>query len=436
MNSSPRLTCIYDAFRFGLWAQHPIYRAGVGRVIVALARELAQREDIRLVLLSPAGLEDSIQSYLDRDDALHGAEFLRFEEHWSMSPLGSLARRVKPALVRYANKFLSQSTKTRLKKHLGRGMLAGYHEDRPAMRQVLADFCRQGPTCYFTAYYALPSWLDDVAGLCTCAFVHDIIPLRLPHMHLGDEEYPKRMAGFATRAGHIFTNSAFTKQDFLDYFPAVPASRVSVAHLGCDDRFRPRDAEAVLRVLAKYGIPEGARYIQTLSTLEARKGLEDAVHAFIRCLDENGMEDLYLVLSGQAGWQYEGILSAAGARMDRIIFSGFVDDDDVPCLLSGCLCFAYMSRYEGFGMPILEAMRCGAPVVAANTTSIPEVAGDAGLLLEAGDVQSLASTFARIYSDQDLRQRLSAASIEQARKFSWKSCADTIAEGMSALMDR
>lgn len=415
---SRRLTCIYDAFRFGLWQHNRLYQAGVGRFILSMARELARRPDLRLVLLSPAGLETGVEKFIHADADLHDVEFLRFEG------TAGLATRLKPLAVRCANTLLTPRLKTRLKAHLGGSLLAGYHAQRPAMRAGVEALCAQGPTCYFSPYYDLPAWLDGISGLKQAAYVHDIIPLRLPKMHLGDQGYELRMNGFAERADLILTNSHFTRSDFLDWFPAVGQERVVVAPEGCDAHFTPQQADSVLRARRKYGIPDGACYVQSLCTLEERKGVEDVVAAFARCRELGRADDLWLVLSGHKGWGYQRILDTARAHAERILFTGFVDDVDVPALLSGCLCFAYMSRYEGFGLPPLEAMRCGAPVVAANATSLPEVVGGGGLLLEVGNVDRLAAVFSELHANPAKCAALRESGLRQARKFTWTRCAD------------
>lgn len=422
--SGRALTCIYDAFRFGLWEHSPLYRAGVGRFVLAMARELVRREDVRLVLLSPAGLEQDVARFLLADEDLRRAEFLRFEG--TPGP----AARLKPLLVRCANTLLTPRLKTALKNRLGAGLMAGYQAQRPAMRAAVTALAAQGPACYFSPYYDLPVWLDGIPGLVQAAFVHDIIPLRLPELHLGDAVYLRRMTGFAERARLILCNSRFTRDDFLDRFPQVSAERTAVAPEGCDARFAPQAEAAILRVRRKYGIPDSARYIQTLSTLEARKGLEDVVAAFLRCREASGAEDLLLVLSGPKGWGCERILELARGHRQHILFTGFVDDADLPALLSGCLCFAYMSRYEGFGLPLLEAMSCGAPVLAARTTALPEVVGDGGMLLEAGDVEGLAAAFAALQAAPDRRQALREAGLRRAKAFSWRRCANIAVQEM------
>jgi len=424
-----RLTCVYDAFRFGLWEHSPLYRAGVGRFALALARELARRKDVRLVLLSPAGLERDVAAFLLADAALRGVEFLRFDTR------EGLAVRLKPLVVRLGNRLLPPRLKTALKNRLGGGMLAGYRKPRPAMRRAVAELAAQGPTCYLSPYYELPAWLDGIPGLLRAAYVHDLIPLRLPEQHLGDASYLAWMTGFAERADLLLCNSRFTRDDYLDWFPAVEKQRAVVAPEGCDARFRPCGEEAVRAVRRKYGIPEQVRYIQTLCTLEARKGLEDVIAAFARCVERGGADDLRLVLSGASGWGIEKIRDMARGLGERVVFTGFVEDADLPALLSGCLCFAYMSRYEGFGLPPLEAMSCGAPVIAARATALPEVVGEGGLLLDVGDVEGLADVFCSLAGDPARRAELREAGLRQARRFSWEHCADIVVAAMLRRLD-
>jgi glycosyltransferase involved in cell wall biosynthesis len=134
---------------------------------------------------------------------------------------------------------------------------------------------------------------------------------------------------------------------------------------------------------------------------------------------------LQLVLAGQKGWLYEEVFAEV-RRLDlekRVLLTGYVPDEDLPALLSGALAFVFPSLYEGFGLPVLEAMACGTPVICANTSSLPEVAGDAALLVDPLDISDIAAALARVATDSNVRHALAGAGLRRVQQFSWRRCA-------------
>jgi glycosyltransferase involved in cell wall biosynthesis len=217
----------------------------------------------------------------------------------------------------------------------------------------------------------------------------------------------------------------------------VDPARVFVTPLAADARlFHPASPEAQEAVRRRLGIPEGP-YLLTLNTLEPRKNLESVIRAFARVAREPAARDLSLVLVGGRGWKAEGIdaaLAEAGPVRQRIVLSGYVPDAELAPLYSGALAFVYMSLYEGFGLPPLEAMQCGVPVIASNTSSLPEVVGDAGILLDPTDLDALCQAMLRVHQDAALRAELASRSLARAGAFTWERCvAQTVAAYRAAL---
>jgi glycosyltransferase involved in cell wall biosynthesis len=208
----------------------------------------------------------------------------------------------------------------------------------------------------------------------------------------------------------------------------VEPERVSVLYPGVEARFQPvEDTDLLRRVRARYHLPE--HLILGLGTLQPRKNFDGLIQAYHRILgtrgSDPGISDLDLVIVGGKGWLHEETL-ALPERLglgDRVHFMGFVSDEDLPSLYSLAAVFAFPSWYEGFGLPVLEAMACGTPVVAADNSSLPEVVGEAGLMVSAGDTEALANVLVRLLTDDGLRRRLIVAGREQARRFTWLDAA-------------
>jgi glycosyltransferase involved in cell wall biosynthesis len=209
---------------------------------------------------------------------------------------------------------------------------------------------------------------------------------------------------------------------------AVAPARISIVHLGVDpDLKRVSDPAAIERVRQRYGISE--RYILYLGTLQPRKNLTRLIEAFAE-ISETAAWPCQLVLAGKRGWMHEPIVLRAQelALEKRVVFPGFVEDADLPALYSGADLFVMPSLYEGFCLPVLEAMACEVPVACSNLSSLPEVAGDAALSFDPRDVEGMAATIARGLGDAELRATLVARGRERVRQFTWERCAQKVLE--------
>jgi glycosyltransferase involved in cell wall biosynthesis len=262
--------------------------------------------------------------------------------------------------------------------------------------------------------------------------VHDLSFLRVPeHFVPSFRAYLETAVPRAVRrATLILADSKSTKHD-LGQLLHVPQERIQVLYPGVEPRFRPIQVEEALeRVRTRYKLPE--HFILGLSTLQPRKNFDGLVRAFSRLLADSGdgFKSLHLVIAGGTGWMSEGAVDLV-QRLglgSRVHFTGFVKDGDLPALYTLASVFAFPSWYEGFGLPILEAMACGTPVVAADNSSLPEVVGQAGLLVKAEDSDALAQSLYRLLADRELRARLIVAGQQQARQFAWESAARQLLE--------
>lgn len=266
--------------------------------------------------------------------------------------------------------------------------------------------------------------LPPVRRARTLLTVHDLSFIRHPQGAVGrlrrwlERVVPASLA----RADHILADSESTKRDLVDIFNVDPAN-VTVVGAGVEERFRPvTDPAALEAARRRYRLPTGEKIILGLGTLEPRKNFTGLIQAFSQ---SPVRESHHLAIAGGKGWLYEDIFTAAAESpaAGRIHLLGFVADDDLPALYSLADIFAYPSHYEGFGIPVIEAMACGTPVVCANNSSLPEVAGQAALQVAATDIPALAEALHRLAADEALRQAAINEGFHQARHFTWPAAA-------------
>lgn len=266
--------------------------------------------------------------------------------------------------------------------------------------------------------------LPPVRRAKTLLTVHDLSFIRHPQGAVDklrrwlERVVPASLA----RADHILADSESTQRDLADIFNVDPAN-VTVVGAGVEERFRPVTDPAVLEaVRRRYRLPAGEKIILGLGTLEPRKNFTGLIQAFSQ---SPVRESHHLAIAGGKGWLYEDIFAAAAESpaAGRIHLLGFVADDDLPALYSMADLFAYPSHYEGFGIPVIEAMACGTPVVCANNSCLPEVAGQAALQVTATDTPALAETLYRLAADETLRQAAISEGFRQAGRFTWPAAA-------------
>ncbi len=227
------------------------------------------------------------------------------------------------------------------------------------------------------------------------------------------------------RAAAVLTVSTFSKRDIVAHY-AVPPEKVVVAPLAADPLYRPLEDEGALAaVRARYGT--GERFILCVGDLQPRKNLGALIAAYTRLRQADALRHK-LVLVGKHAWLYDAIFAAARASgyAHDLVFTGYVPDEDLVALYNAAEVFVYPSLFEGFGLPPLEAMACGTPVIAANTASLPEVVGDGGVLVDPRDVEGLAAALARVVGDGALRTELAVRGRARAALFSWEATARTI----------
>ena len=254
--------------------------------------------------------------------------------------------------------------------------------------------------------------------------IHDISYEHLPETFTRRSRFQMKLTirHTAKRAEHIICPSEYSRRDIIDTYKIDPR-RVSMIPLAAPTMYKPvTDSGLIARVRQKYGLR--GDYILGVGSIQPRKNLVRLMEAY--GLLSKRMTDLPpLVLAGKKAWMSDETVGADAFRkvMDKIVFTGYVPDEDLPSLYSGAVCFVYPSFFEGFGLPLLEAMQCGTPVIAGDLTSIPEVVGDAGILVDPYSVEQIAAALEAVLSDSQLRADLRRKGLERASQFSWKRTA-------------
>lgn len=286
-----------------------------------------------------------------------------------------------------------------------------------------AALFREQPDVTFVPAHTLPLAFPG-PGVVT---VHDLGYLYFPAAH---PSRARRYLDWSTRysvrrAARVLVDSVATAQDVAAHYD-VPESRITLVYPGVDDALHPvTDPAALATVRARYGLPD--RYLLFLGTLQPRKNIARLVEGYARWRARSGRSDVALVLAGPQGWLFDPAWLRGAADVIR---PGYVRDEDVAALYSGALALLFPSLHEGFGFPVLEAMRCGTPVITSTTSSLPEVAGDAALLVNPRDSDAIATAIERVLSDSALRRRLIAAGYEQAAAFTWARAAETALDAL------
>jgi glycosyltransferase involved in cell wall biosynthesis len=226
------------------------------------------------------------------------------------------------------------------------------------------------------------------------------------------------------RARKIIAVSEATRRDVIRHYGIAPDKVVTIHH-GTHERFRPiDDADAIRTITKKYGIER--QYILCIGTLQRRKNIPRLLQAFARLKHTDHIPHQFVLVGQQhADLPEDEIFTAIHQLVlqQDVIWTGYVDQEDIPYVLNGADLFVLPSLYEGFGMPLLEAMACGVPVACSDVSSLPEVVGESGVRFDPENVESIASTISRILNDEALQKTLRTEGLQRARDFSWEICA-------------
>ncbi len=286
---------------------------------------------------------------------------------------------------------------------------------------------KQKPDVIFSPTHYIP-FLSPVKRVVT---IFDLSYLFFPELFKKKDlwQLTNWTATSIKKADHIITISQKTKKDIMTRYN-VNASRITVAYPGKDEEhyFPIKEKGEVLRLAEKFGITKP--YLIFVGTIQPRKNLAKLIEAFAK------IDNLQLVIvgkttgDGRQGWMFEEVLELPKTLgiEDRVIFTGFLKATEVNLLMNGAICFCLPSLYEGFGIPVVDAMATGLPVIVSNVSSLPEVVGRSGLLVDPKSVDQIEQAIRIISSDKKLRVKLAKRSLERAKKFSWEKMAREVIE--------
>ncbi len=277
--------------------------------------------------------------------------------------------------------------------------------------RLAAELWRDRPDLVWVPAHTLPIWFPGRAAVT----LHDLGYKLFPQAHpAGQRQYLDLSTRYSARRAALILADSQTTADDLGRFYGTPSSKIRVVYPGVD---APPVGDIRL-VRRRYDLPE--RYFLFIGTLQPRKNIAGIVQAFARWRADHADEQAALVLAGGKGWLYD---PAWTAGVDGVIMPGYVDEADKGALYAGALALVFPSLYEGFGFPVLEAMSCGTPVICSRTSSLPELAGDAALLVDPLNIDAIADAMGRVASDAALRETMRAKGYRQALKFTWTAAA-------------
>lgn len=413
-----KINVAYDISVLGLGHYYPRARTGVFRVVENLADMLATSNEIDLKFCANFSLESVNQC----------ASYLQDSSNFTHIPFAApiWQKNIQKKVTQLIND-IDEKNNIRLDSKLLRRVYYFICKKLDQYTKKLSNKQLADIEIFHSPFHPIPNYLQSYRKAKKLLTVYDLIPILYPHFFEFQEDHLIKKALHSLKPDNWVTCiSHATKNDLCNYLPTIDPERVIVTHLAASELFYPCDnPQEIEFAKSKYKIPNDANYILSLSTLEPRKNIDHTIRCFAKLVEQQNIKDLYLVLVGTKGWDYKNIfneLSNLSTLKSRIIITGYVADEDLAALYSGAITFVYPSFYEGFGLPPLEAMQCGVPVITSNTSSLPEVVGDAGIMVSPTDTDALCQSMLNLYTQSSLRQKMTLQSIEQAKKFSWQKC--------------
>jgi glycosyltransferase involved in cell wall biosynthesis len=422
-----KIKLLFDAFVLIFHDKKSSDRSGIYNVVRNLLYEFSLRDDVEIVIYCEYGYYDYFKNLQTIGIIPANSSVINLE--YLTNPFIKI-------VLELQNKYKKGSQKDCLFNKIIRFILARimrvYEKNQQKFSNLRKELYRFN--AYFSPFDRIPKVVSDSEDIKSFLLLHDVIPLAIPSVYNElnrARQWNEKLVDSLNSKSKYFAVSEYTKQDVLKFTDKIGQDDIVVTPLAANDKFfYKRDEEKLTSIKLKYHIPKDKKYFLSLCTLEPRKNLFFAVDNFIRFIEKNNIKDTVLVLAGAAWENFEKTVQDKLNQYDSelIIRIGYVDDEDLQILYSSAEVFIFPSLYEGFGLPVLEAMQCGCPVITSNVTSLPEVIGDAGIQITPTSNQEMIAAYERMYFDEKFRQNCITKGLERAKSFSWKRCADKIIE--------
>ncbi|MBY0371322.1 glycosyltransferase family 4 protein [bacterium] len=421
---APKLEVAFDASVLGYAQYGAAGRTGVFRVADAFARELARHPECAL---SFCGAEN-FRMWASACDYLQDeAAFRKFPRLHYNNP-ARVYRFLGRLFYELEGEPLISLPARAYRKSLGMALRGVERSFQPLQATAL-----EGKHIYHSSFFALPEASRRVKGLRRYLTVCDVINLRHPEFNPSGSKYFQRVIESLTPDDWAIAISETTKQELCAYRPDLDPNRVFVVPLAASNLFQPATDRSIAFMRAHQELGERP-YFLSVCTVDRRKNLEGLVKAFALWVKETGNTDTDLVLCGAHGDSTNQVreqIVSNGLERKRVKLPGYVPDVELPALYAGALAFVYVSFHEGFGLPVLEAMQCGAPVITSDSGALAEVAQGAALGVQVRDPRSIAEGLEKI-RNSEVRARCAQASLARAAEFSWQRSADLLLRAYKA----
>lgn len=417
--NNKKIRMLFDATVIANAANKSSGRTGIFFAAYNVLKEFLKRDDIFIELYSDIGSYACLNKVIEQDKNFYNINFTN-----DYSLFGKFYKKLE--VLKYENKINKGSLVVRF------------------FIKICIKFCKifcrifkinlldiskieRDYDVWFSPLHAIPKCLHNAGSVKKFTMIHDVTPLIFPQYFQGTKKgkyFFFDIINSINKNDYYFSNSEYTKQDFIKYVPQIDGEKITTAYLAASDLFyQVTDKKLIESVKRKYSIPPNKKYLFSLCSLEPRKNLIRAVKAFIKFIETHNIDNLVYILGGSA-WDgfidiFEKEVPEYKKYKDKIIKAGYIDDEDLPALYSGAEFFIYTSEYEGFGLPPLEAMKCGMTVITSNNSSLPEVVGDAAIKIDFDSIEQHINAYEKLYFNNDLRTFYQQKAIQQAAKFSW-----------------
>ena len=395
-------------------------RSGIFFVATNILKQFKNRADVNLALyVSP---EKYAEEYRLKKESFPDDVFL----HDFSNPCFIYLTKI---LTKLWSIYENQSNWILLKKIAAAGIIILQAFFRRFIKISSTQKKLQKTDLFFSPAYKIPDFIRKSPNIRCYIIFYDAIPFVQLKCYSSTDwaNYLKEIIQSTKPTDNIFYISKQTKKDLESIFPFLSKSSSYISYLAANENFRViKDPVRLQHLKKKYRIPSKKKYIFSLCTIEPRKNLVRAVQCFLHFVKKHNINDLIWVMGGGQWESFIKELTKKNIKWDPkyIIRAGYIDDEDLPVLYSNAEWFVYTSQYEGFGLPPLEAMQCGCPVITSNNSSLPEVVGDAGIMIDWDSDEQHIDAYEKYYFNEELRNENSRKGIEQAKLFSWNKTVD------------